>query len=453
MILLLVLCGILLNLFFLERYYIYKNEGLFIEMSTGINNEYINNRGNIDDYIKRIDRIEGMSCMITDSRRNVIYNSFPQPADPNAARLPSEIEQLLAQTENKPFQAYIYAVVEKPNDQAPQLTFIRQMTGGELMILRKPLKGVSESVSIANQFYLLAGLLMIFLGGVFTFPFARKITRPIIEMSEVAKNISNLHFDRRVTHSSQDEIGNLGRSINQMSEKLRANMDALKQDIELRKQLVRNISHELKTPIGVIKGYAEGLRFGVADDAEKTKKYCRVIADECDRMDAMVKELLNLSMLESGLFRLNVSRFDLGELIWKVSERFRPLLGEKGITLGLDIALKLELSADYELIERVVSNFLTNAIHHAEGANVIKVSAARTGAGTRISVFNSGAHIGEKDLASIWDVFYKVDQARSRQYGGHGLGLSIVKSIVDLHGGVVGVENTDGGVLFFAEIT
>lgn len=449
----LVLCSILLNALFLERYYIYKNRGVFVATNVSINEEYVRNIDNIADFINSIDRIEGISCIITDRNQNVKYNSFPQKSDPDAMRLPGEIEQLIFQNKSKLLNSYLYYVIEKPNDQAPKLVFISQMSGGELIILRKPLKGISESVSIANQFYIFAGLMIIFIGGLLIFTFSKKITKPVIEMSNVAEGISNMDFNKRVIYDSQDELGSLGKSINRMSEKLCTNMNALKKDVERRKQFVRNISHELKSPIGVIKGYAEGLKYGVVEDKEKTQKYCTVIAEECNRMDAMVRELLNLSLLESGILQLNISSFDIGELVQKISERFEPVFIEKGISLELNIQKSLEISADIELMERVINNYIINAINHTEGIKLIRIAANRKDNGIKVSVFNTGKHISEGDLMNIWDVFHKVDKARTRKYDGHGLGLSIVRLIAELHGGITGVENVNDGVLFFIVIS
>ena len=290
------------------------------------------------------------------------------------------------------------------------------------------------------------------MGGIFIVIFSKKITRPIIEMSNVAEGISNLDFNKHVIYYSQDELGSLGKSINKMSEKLNANMGALRKDVSRRKQLVRNISHELKTPIGIIKGYAEGLKYGVADDKEKVQKYCQVIAEECNRMDKMVGELLNLSMLESGGVELNILRFNIEELVKKLVNRFEPLIIKEGITLDLDIQEDLVVFADYEYLGRALNNYITNAINHIGGMKIIRVIIKKEVDVIRISVFNTGKHISEEDLINIWDAFYKVDKARTRQYGGHGVGLSIVKLIVELHKGRVGVENVKEGVLFFIDI-
>lgn len=251
---------------------------------------------------------------------------------------------------------------------------------------------------------------------------------------------------------SKDEIGKLGESINKISEKLCTSIDELKEDVERRKQLVRNMSHELKTPIGIIKGYAEGLKFGVADDKEKMHKYCSVLVEECDRMDKLILELLNHSMMEVGMVKLNITSFDIHEFIVKIAERFKPIFIEKNIKFDLKCIDNYIISADCDMLEKAVNNFITNAIDHVEGRNFIQLTVKEEDKGIKISVFNTGNHIQEKDLEKIWDVYYKVDKARSRKYGGHGLGLAIVKLIVQLHGGSTKVENINDGVIFSLEI-
>jgi signal transduction histidine kinase len=315
------------------------------------------------------------------------------------------------------------------------------------------MKGIQESVAIANQFYFFAGFVIILFGGIFIFIYSKKITRPIIEMSNVAEDISNMNFTKIVKIDTQDEIERLGRSINLISNKLSTSINALREDVNRRKLLVRNISHELKTPIGVIKGYAEGLKFGVANDPGKMDKYCTVIAEECDRMDGMIRELLNLSLLESGTFSLNIKSFDLCELVENVADRFSHIISEKDIKLELKFDAKIVTYADPELIERALTNLLTNAINHVEDRKIIQIKVQKHSDKPRISVFNTGNHISESDIERIWDVFYKADKARSRQYGGHGLGLSIVKLIAQAHGGSYGVENVTNGVCFYFDFT
>ncbi len=448
----LVAAGILLNAVFLERYYIYKNKSIMEQTAGEISSEYTQRPGGIVPFINQIDRVDGINCTIADASLNAICNSFPEKQDSDARRLPGEIEQIIRENSVILQGGFIYQVIEKPTDEPPRLVFVSRMNAGEYIILKKSMKGIQESVAIANQFYVLAGLFIILAGGFSMFYFSKKLTAPIIEMSGVAESISNLDFNRKVGFDSADELGSLGRSINNMAEKLNNSLAALQQDVERRKQLVRNISHELKTPIGVVKGYAEGLKFGVAQDKDTGDRYCTVIAEECDRMDRLVQELLNLSMLESGTFQIQSFSLDLGGLVQICAERFAPVLEERGIQLEIRREGNLTVKGDQELLERIMNNFMINAIDHTDGAKRVEIGAENTGCAVRISVFNTGPAVPTAEMERIWDVFYKVDKARTRLYGGHGLGLSIVKLIAGLHGGTAGAFNLEDGVLFYADI-
>lgn len=448
----LVAFGILLNGFFLEKYYIYKNEEIFVDISERIENEYASGKKNITNFIGEIDRVEGVSTIITDKNFTVKYNSFFQKGDPENLKVPGEVSQLVTANDYDKSKGYIYSVVEKTSVETPKLVYIKKLNGGDVLILRKQMKGIKESVVIANEFYIFAGAIIICFGSIFIFFFSKSITKPIAEMSKVAEGISNLDFQKRITYNSKDEIGNLGDSINNISMKLSENMEVLKEDVERRKELVRNMSHELKTPIAVIKGYAEGLKFGVADNEEKREKYCNIISDECTRMDSMVRELLNLSMLESGSFQLKQEDIDLNKLVSNILSRLEKEILKAGVKVEVQSLDKIIGCGDPELIDRAISNYVINGINHAEGLKEIRISMDYTAKGVRLSVYNSGKNIKPENMDNLWEIFYKVDKARSRQYGGHGLGLAIVKLIMELHQGTYGVSNKEGGVEFFIEI-
>lgn len=447
-----VLGGIILNSIFLEKYYIYKNKGVFISINEKISDEYVNDKENSYEYINDIVTFEEISTTIVDQNLNIQYNSERLKKEINDKRLSKEIKQVILDNEKKISNRFLYYIEEKNNTQTNKLVFISKMSNGEFVILKKPFKSISQSVSIANQFYLIAGFIVIFIGGIFILIFSTKITKPIIEMSNVAEDISNLKFDKRVNIKSEDEIGKLAESINKISEKLFTNINELKEDVERRKQLVRNMSHELKTPIGIIKGYAEGIKYGVANDEEKMQKYCSVLVNECDRMDNLVRELLNHSMMDVGMVKLNKTNFYIYEFISKIIERFEATLIEKAITFDLKCVNDYEISADRDMLEKAINNFITNAIDHVEGRKLIQLTAEKKDDKLRISVFNTGSHIELENFEKIWDVYYKVDKARSRKYGGHGLGLAIVKLIVQLHEGSTKVENIEDGVMFSFEI-
>jgi two-component system sensor histidine kinase VanS len=444
-----IIFGTFINTLFLEKFYVYKNRGIFDGVEQQIKAEFLQNRNGIEDFIGIIDRLDGINISITDKKQSIIYSSFPKKQSVETSRLPIEIEEVIGPRADELQKSAIYTLVEKQGDQAPKLLYVSRLTSENLLIMTKPIKGIRESSDISNQFYILAGLFMVLIGSILIYILSKKMTKPIEEMSAIAENIANLDFEQKVAVTSGDEIGGLAKSINTISEKLKISIQGLKQDIEFQKELARNMSHELKTPIGVIKGYAEGLLYGVADDQEMMNKYCRVIVDECDRMDNLVKELLNLSMLESKDAKLeHVMKFKISLLVDSVMERLDPIFKEHSITCQTACKDELEINGDFELLGRALTNMVMNAIKYCDENKYIRISVHRADNFALVSVYNTGPGIPQEEIGKIWDVFYKVDKARSRKFGGHGLGLSIVKSIIQLHGGTVAVENRTGGVEF-----
>lgn len=448
----LVLSGILLNSIFLESYYVYKNKGTLISLSDKIANEYITNKENSYEYIDMIQSIDGINTIIVDNDFNVEYNSFRSKSVDEEKRLAKEVRKTILDNQKKLSKKYVYYIDEKDNNQKTKLIYISKVNDEEYLILIKSVKSIHDSVQIANQFYIFAGCIVICVGAIFILIFSKKITKPIIEMSNVAENISNLKFDKVRYINSEDEIGRLGESINKISDKLNKSISELKQDVESKKELVRNMSHELKTPIGIIKGYAEGLKYGVASDKEKMDKYCSILVEECDRMDKLVKELLNYSMIEGGMIKLNIISFDIYEFISTIIERFRPIFNEKNINFKFECIKGYEINADSAMLEKAINNFITNAIDHVDEKKIINVIVEEKENRIKISVSNTGDNIPEVAMDKIWDVCYKVDRSRSRKYGGHGIGLSLVRLIAKLHGGVAVVENVEDGVIFSIEL-
>jgi signal transduction histidine kinase len=288
---------------------------------------------------------------------------------------------------------------------------------------------------------------------------------PIHELSALSEKMSQLNFDVKFEPDAHDvkEIKILGSSMNMLSERLKAAIGELKsannqlqKDIEektrideMRKEFVANVSHALKTPIALIQGYAEGLQEGMAEDKESRDYYCEVIVDEAGKMNKMVKQLLTLSALESGNERTVMERFDLVELIEGVISASQILLEQQEITVKFESKEPVYVWADEFKIEEVVTNYLSNAIHHASGEKIIVIRIQQEDSQTRVSMFNTGTPIPEEELPNLWNKFYKVDKARTREYGGSGIGLSIVKAIIEGHGQKCGVENWDNGVEFW----
>ena len=261
-------------------------------------------------------------------------------------------------------------------------------------------------------------------------------------------------------------IGRLGRSINEMSERLETTITELKsanieleKDIahkteidEMRKEFLANVSHELKTPISLIQGYAEGLIDNINDDPEDRNYYCEVIIDESRKMNDMVKKLLSLNEIEFGSNKLNLERFDIVMMVRGLASSIDILAKSKEINVIFNEHEPIYVWADQNLIEEVATNYLSNALNHAADQKIVDIRFTEHDNNVRISVFNTGESIPEESLTSIWEKFYKVDKARTREYGGSGIGLSIVKAIMEQHNQKYGVINHSNGVEFWFEL-
>ena len=336
------------------------------------------------------------------------------------------------------------------------------LDNGNYYIVRCPITSIEDSVAQSNQFYIYIGCVMVPASAVVIWLLTRRIVKPIQELTGISQRMAALDFDARYTSGGEDEIGDLGRNFNQMSDKLEQAICELKsanaklqKDIaektqidEMRQKFLSDVSHELKTPIALIQGYAEGLKDNISDDAESREFYCEVIIDESAKMNALVKKLLNLNQLEFGNDQLSMERFDLTELIQGVIQASHILIEQKDAKILFNQTEPIHVWGDEFKIEEVVTNYLTNALNHLEGERVIEIVCREENGRVITTVFNTGRPIPEEDKDKIWVKFYKVDKARTREYGGSGIGLSIVKAIMDAHRQECWVKNYANGVAF-----
>lgn len=335
-----------------------------------------------------------------------------------------------------------------------------------IVILASSLQSMKESAKVANQFLAYVGLGAVIVSILIMLWISKRFTNPILQLAGIAKKMSDLDFDVRYQVKSQDELGVLGNSINALSEKLEGTITELKKannelmsDIqdkmqidEMRKDFLSNVTHELKTPIALIQGYAEGLKDNVNDDEDSRNFYCEVIVDEAQKMNSMVKKLLSLNQIEFGNNQPGIERFDLTALVVSVIHSTEILMEQKKVTLDFEQIEPLYVWADEYMIEEVMTNYISNALNHVDEPRIIEVKFIQKESVVRISVFNTGLPIPEEDLENIWIKFYKVDKARTREYGGSGIGLSIVKAIMDSHNQKCGVINHTDGVEFWFEL-
>ncbi|MEJ3721016.1 HAMP domain-containing sensor histidine kinase [Paenibacillus polymyxa] len=338
---------------------------------------------------------------------------------------------------------------------------VRQSTGEiDLLFTVTSLQEISETNEALRWFYLYLGIGGFALILILSLFYSRMVTRPLITLNNTAKRMAKLDFTVHTPIRQNDELGSLSYSMYTLSQNLdtalRELQEANQQLVEDMEQKQRmeavqqdffaNASHELKTPLSIIKGFAEGLQDGVS--AGKQDHYMKVIVEEADKMERLVKDMLDLAKLESGTLKLRKATFILSELVEEVVDKLFHLLKEKKLEVVIIPANELPIHADIGWMEQVIINFVVNAIRHAEEGSSITIRIEGSGEVNTFSIENKGETIPDDQLELIWNRFYRAELSRSRQTGGTGLGLSIVKRILDLHEFRYKAENTKDGVRF-----
>lgn len=463
---------LLVNSLFLEKFYLRKKteslKKVYNTMNDTSDTRYYSSLAD-DEKFKQYCDENNLSMIVVEDVTSRILFAYAK----NSERLYSEIQfgvlddfvrgkrEILEATDNY--------IVEKKTDDVKAMDSVNMvgvLDNGNGFLITTPAQSLKDSALISNVFYLYIGLFTIFISSVVIWFISRHITKPLQQLSELSKEMANLNFDAKYTSTSEDEIGILGNNLNRMSKELektiselRTANNELQKDIEkkeqideMRKEFLSNVSHELKTPIALIQGYAEGLQECINDDQESREFYCDVIIDEAAKMNNMVKKLLSLNQLEFGNDTVNMERFDLTELVKGVVQSAQLLASQKEAEIRFLQEEPISVWGDEFKIEEVVTNYVSNALNHVDFEKKIEIKAVKRGDVVRISVFNTGARIPEEDLDKIWIKFYKVDKARTREYGGSGIGLSIVKAIMDSMNQKCGVINYENGVEFWFEL-
>jgi signal transduction histidine kinase len=333
----------------------------------------------------------------------------------------------------------------------------RRQASGSSLVLSFPLAQATESARGALLFLSISGALALALSAALAYLLAKSTTRPFAELVGLSKSIASLDFSRRFEPRRGDEVAALGGAMNELADSLQKALAELeesnaklREDVErekrvdaMRREFISNVSHELKTPIALILGYAEGIMEGVPTDLEARDSYLSVIVDEAKKMDEQVRDLLELSQIESGLLPLSLEEFDLRDIVNESLSSFGRTLESMGVLPELRLE-SAPARGDRRMIARAFVNYLSNAVSHIDEEGKLAVSVSpMEGGGASLSIYNSGPWIPAKSLELIWDSYYKVDASRKREFGGSGLGLAIVRGIIARHGGSCSVKNED----------
>ena len=465
----------ILNTTVLETYYLHFKEKNLVKIYNDINTIYNENdtEEKLEAELEKIEINQNIDVVIKDNEKITIYTTTRDFSN-NMLKIPEYnrivndeyfSDRLSGET------SYFTENIRDNRINSDFLALFGKLGKNHFLFIRTPVQSIREGVQVTNSFLITIGIIALIISSLLAFIISKTFTRPIKQLNAIAKNMSELDFSQKYNVNSSDEIGTLGKSINILSDSLETKIQELheanielEKDVEqksklaeMRSQFISDVSHELKTPIALIQGYAEGLIDGIATTEEDKKYYLEVILDEANKMSELTHDLLDLSNLEYGKNNLNIQTFDICELIGSTMKKNEIIFHEHGINASFinyetNPNEIINVSADSFRIEQVLTNYINNAIKNIDEKKIIKISVEKQVNLAKIKVYNSGNPITPEDLFRIWNKFYKVDSSRNREQSGSGIGLSLVKAIMDQHKNHYGAENTKDGVEFWFEL-
>lgn len=463
---------LVINVFFLDDIFIFGSRQTMEKAFFELNNTAASgtlNEDTVEEYGFRF----GMFVGVFSSAGELQYNAglsrvkrfgppgADKPFDPGKDGITSEVKQLWERFALEAQDDQLF-FMEKQEKARHSLVLMGRMDNGQMLIMMKPVMPLKQSSEIATVFILVSGAVVLLVGSVGVFMISRRVTAPILAMDRVARKMANLDFSEAITISNRDELGTLGRSLQSMSDSLSTALRELEvanarlqADIaqerrldQMRRRFISNVSHELRTPLSMIQGYADGLRHGVAQEPEQIAEYCAVIVEETKRMNALIRDMLDLSSYDAGAFSVKVHPFDLMAVAHKAQERCQVMFAGKQVKLLVEGPPVCNVTGDARRIDQALTNFLTNAFRHTPEGGTVRITAALEAEQVRLEVFNSGAPISEQELETIWLPFNRGAQEEQADSPGFGLGLAIVQAIAQAHEGSAYARNTDEGVVF-----
>lgn len=303
------------------------------------------------------------------------------------------------------------------------------------VIIQSFIEPIKETTTILKQQLMVVGLISLVVGSIIAYIFAKKFSKPILEISSASKRIAQGDFNTEVSVKSKDEVAMLAKTINHMAMQL-------KQTDNIKKEFMANISHELKTPISSIQAYGELLLDCDIEEKKEKDKYAEIIVMNSKKLTSMVEDILELSELQSGNYILDLSSFCLIALIKDIIDDMQVFAMGKNVEIILEtVNDNLFIIADKYKIHSVFCNILQNAIRHSYLNGIVEIRITFTSTDIHINIIDNGEGIDEDKLPYIWERFYKADKSRRNRKSGAGLGMAIVKEIFELHHYTYGIES------------
>ena len=410
--------------------------------------------------LNEIERDSHFEILIFDDQR-MVYSSSNQPRWIPAGftvQLLSEI--LLYLDESVPDTDNIVSTIGSDHSHNDDIIYAFSKKGDYTIMVTQILDPVNNTIRQTNMVIMLVTTLFLVITLVLAFRLSKRFTQPIRKIQSTVADITALNFNSSCDVHTGDELEHLADDVNMLSSRLNETLnqlqvqnEQLEKDILSQRQFISNASHELRTPLSLIKGYADEIGSGFISAADQQKMYVNIISEEANKMNRLLKEMLDLSRMESGRMTLEMHPLSVNQLIRDFIDKYDGYISDHHLVLSLELPEEDTTGlVDPMRFEQVLANYLSNAAKYGDSRHTVKISTRINEDVIRINLFNSGEHMSEQTLTNIWDRFYKHDKSRSEDEGSYGLGLSIVAAIQVLSGQRYGAENVEGGVNFWFDV-
>ena len=457
---LLLACGIGIlvaaNAFFMEPYYASRLKGDFERVRAAMA-DVAGDPASELAAARSLAAGTGYRIVLADREGLVKVSSVPEFAEGRDFPLPKDqLEFYLARREEILRGGSWFGILDADPRGQSVVQLVAGLPGGRVLVVTQALDRLRRSIAEASPFFLLVGSLVLVLVFAVVLVLSGRLARPILELSGIAQRVASGDLDARWGKERGDELGLLGRSLDAMAASLARNIEGLSEanrglerEVRAQKDFIAGASHELKTPVGLARGYAEALKLGLYSSDAEREELADVILKEADHLDRLVRDLARLAALEGSPRALEPVDADFAETVAEAASRFEPALREKGARLSLESPGPLPARFDPDRAVQVVDKLLANALRHVPEGGAVELRVSAPGDDLWLEVGNEGEAIPEDVLGRLFEPFYRVDPARSRASGGSGLGLATVRAIAEAHGGGCGVRNAERGPVFW----
>lgn len=434
---------LLLNTLLLEEFYIYTLEDDFIEEANEIKESYDRNDPDFLLTLREHNNEKGYKYVVTNSEGVILLSSVPEFDETSQLTLPKDqVDIITDSVDERTSKGYKYFVLKHPQNDQDQIVIIKSLTPDQHLVISFQLNDVRKNASIANQFFFITGCIMTVFVLMIAYVLSKRIVQPIMDINEQTKKIANLDFEVSLDYHSNDEIGQLSQSISSIAKALDEKIQALnlanrllENDMISQRQFLASIAHEFKSPIGIIKGYTESIKLNYYETETEKNDYLDYVLDESDQLNNLVEDIVLLAKLDKRDFKLTMSAVDLSSLVLYSLEKYDRLMTKRALHVESSIKSKVMIKGDMVRIEQIVDNILSNANRYTSDQGLIKVSLETDDTHAVLVVKNTAPTIDKMDMSSLTKPFYRLEQSRSRETGGHGLGLTIANGLIDAHGG------------------